>query len=73
MPEGSRYRARVPVEARASFSDALRVAYAGKMPEIWDFQASVPDEGFLSACHLNRKGREIFSPILGKRLREAQP
>jgi hypothetical protein len=73
MPEHSRLRQRVPHDAVEVVQDHVRAALGAAAPPLWDMRAAIDDNGFVDLSHLNRSGSQLFSGLLGTRLKDSIP
>jgi hypothetical protein len=69
MPEHSELRARIPRQAAAkTLGSALEVPAEQAAIPVVDMRDAIPDEHFRDLAHLNTRGRELFSALLGQRM-----
>jgi hypothetical protein len=73
-PEHSLARARVPAQALEPMQNALRQAFTDNIiPPILDCRDAIDDRGFVDPEHMNAKGRQHLSQLLGKRIPQYLP
>jgi hypothetical protein len=68
MPEGSALRARIPQQPRQFLLAYFDREFHTPPLPILDFEAAMPDSGFIDEIHMNNTGRAAFSAQLARAL-----
>jgi hypothetical protein len=71
LPEMNQMRRDAPESAHRLPGEILAAAFGAQAPPILDLRDTVPDEDFMNFLHTNRQGNDLFTSILGRRLRDA--
>jgi hypothetical protein len=69
LPDSSRVRAAVPVEAERSLRTVLDENFRQDAPPVFDLRKSVSDDKFFDVVHVNPEGSQIFSRQFAKELK----
>ena len=73
MPEHSALRAQVPDAGLTALLQPLNEAFGEQGPAVVDLRASIDDAGFMDIAHLNSRGRDRFSSLLGEIVEQYLP
>jgi hypothetical protein len=73
MPENSRMRKRMPPNIIEAPTTPLQQAFGADMPPILDLREKVEDSGFVDLTHLNQRGSQRCSRLIGEKLRDYVP
>jgi hypothetical protein len=70
LPELGLVRDVVPAESLTALTGTLSAAFGREQPPIHDFSHALPDDRFYDLTHLNARGRQEFTRMLGQALCE---